>query len=122
MARILIIDDSTVMRTLLCDLLAEDGHHVEATGDSLEGVRKATEQQFDICICDLHIPKKNGYEILRDVAPHRPSLRFIMTDSLPDELGRKVRESGSGYYLRKPFDVEQLREIVRQILRTVPTP
>ncbi len=122
MARILIIDDSEVMRNLLVDFLTDLGHEVVATGDSLEGIRIAMLEEFDICFCDLHIPKKSGFEVYCEVSPFKPALQFVLTDSLPDQLAEQAKECGVRYCLRKPFDLSQVREVLSKILKPVKTP
>jgi CheY-like chemotaxis protein len=122
MARILIIDDSEVMRNLLVDFLTDLGHETDATGDSEDGIKMALEGQYEVCFCDLHIPKKSGFDVYCEVSPVRPELQFVVTDSLPDRLAEQARESGVKYCLRKPFDLNQVREVLNQVLKPVKTP
>ena len=121
MFKILIIDDSKVMRDLLCDFLADEGFDVEATGDSEEGIRKGIQEHYDICVCDIHLPDKNGYEIFTEISSQKPDIHFILTDSLPDHLSEKAKKAGAYYHLKKPFELEQMREIISKILNTVKT-
>ena len=122
MAKILIIDDSEVMRNLLVDFLTDLGHDAVATADSQEGIALAIDGQFEVCFCDLHIPKKSGFDVYCEVSPVRPELQFIVTDSLPDRLAEQARESGVKYCLRKPFDLNQVREVLDRVLKPVKTP
>lgn len=115
MARILVIDDSQVIRDLLADFLADAGHFVDCVEESDDGIRMAIEGSYDICICDLHIPKKNGFQIYQEISRKKPKLKFIMTDSLPDHLADQVSEAGVPYILRKPFDLDQLREVLATV-------
>jgi len=122
MARILIIDDSQVIRDLLSEMLADQGHEVRTAADGTVGASTALHGQFDLCICDLHIPKKNGYVIFQEVRAAKPGLPFILTDSLPDHLAEQALNAGAAYCLKKPFDLDQLREILGKVLQTVKTP
>jgi DNA-binding response OmpR family regulator len=115
MARILVIDDSQVIRDLLSDFLADAGHFVDTAEESDDGIRMAVNGSYDICVCDLHIPKKNGFQIYQEISRQKPKLKFIMTDSLPDHLAEKVSEAGVPYILRKPFDLDQLREVMAAV-------
>ncbi len=115
MARILVIDDSQVIRDLLADFLADAGHFVDCVEESDDGIRLAIGGSYDICICDLHIPKKNGFQIYQEISRKKPKLKFIMTDSLPDHLADQVSEAGVPYILRKPFDLDQLREVLATV-------
>ncbi len=119
MARILIIDDSKIIRDLLVDFLADEGHVVKAIGDSVEGVREAVAGNYEVCFCDLHIPRKNGYQVFCEVSAVRPELKFIFTDSLPDHLCQQAVQASSSYCLRKPFDLEQLRDVLTKVLHSV---
>jgi CheY-like chemotaxis protein len=121
MTRILIIDDSKVMRDLLNDFLTDEGFDTFTTGDSLEGIRKGIEGNFDICICDIHLPDKNGYEIFKAISAKKPRIHFILTDSLPDHLSEQAKQAGAYYHLKKPFEREQLREIISKILKPART-
>ena len=122
MARILIIDDSQVIRDMLSEMLADQGHDVQTAPDGTIGVSMALTGTYDLCICDLHIPKKNGYEIFSEVNAVKPNLPFIMTDSLPDHLADKALGAGAAHCLKKPFDLDQLRAVLRQVLHPVKTP
>ena len=119
MAKILIIDDSVVIKDLLTEFLTEEGHSVEATSDSLEGIRMALTSEYAVCICDIHLPVKSGYEVYCEVSSRKPHLPFLLTDSLPDDLSKKARRAGAYCYLRKPFDLDQLREVLRSLLKPV---
>jgi len=121
MTRILIIDDSKVMRDLLKDFLTEDGFEIFTTGDSQEGIWKGINEPFDICICDIHLPDKNGYEIFKEISAQKPQIHFILTDSLPDHLSEKAKKAGAYYHLKKPFELEQMREIINKILKPAKT-
>jgi CheY-like chemotaxis protein len=116
MARILIVDDSTVIRNLLTEYLGELGHQVETAVDGVEGLEKARDGNYDMCICDLHLPKKNGYQLLTELGDDRGRMQFVFTDSMPDELYEHIQSSTGFICLRKPFDLEHLRAILERTL------
>ena len=116
MAKILIVDDSAVIRDLLLEYLGELGHQVEIAVDGAEGLRMAREGDYDICICDLHLPKKNGYQLLIESGHDRGQMQFVFTDSLPDELYEQVQSTTGFMCLRKPFELDQLREVLERTL------
>lgn len=121
MARILVVDDSQVIRDLLADFLSDAGHFVEVAVDGQEGIDMAMGGTYDICICDLHIPKKSGYDVYCEVSAAKPQLRFVMTDSLPDHLAEKTSAAGVPYCLRKPFDLDQLRSVLDKVCASLKT-
>jgi CheY-like chemotaxis protein len=116
MARILVVDDSLVIRELLAEYLTEQGHQVDTAVDGQEGIDKALPGGYDVILCDLHMPRKNGYQVFTEVTAHLPQSRFIMTDSLPDELARMAQDAGAYGCLTKPFDLEQVTATLEKIL------
>jgi len=116
MAKILIVDDSAVIRNLLLEYLGELGHQVEIAVDGAEGLRMAREGNYDMCICDLHLPRKNGYQLLTELGHDRGQMQFVFTDSLPDELYEQVQSTTGFICLRKPFELDQLRKVLEQTL------
>ncbi len=119
MARILIVDDSEVIRNLLTEFLGELGHLIDSAEDGLEGLNKASTGDYDLCICDVHLPKKNGYQLLTELGDLGGKMQFIFTDSLPDELAEQIFETTGFTCLRKPFDLHRLSEIVTQSLEKI---
>lgn len=121
MARILIVDDSRVIRDLLTEFLDELGHQVESAVDGEQGLEMARTGGYDLCICDLHLPKKNGYQLLAELGPVRERMQFIFTDSLPDEQYDRVKAMAQYQCIRKPFDLARFRQVVDRALNRVKT-
>jgi CheY-like chemotaxis protein len=121
MLNILVIDDSEVIRRLLSDYLSELGYTVEVAVDGLDGIDKALKNDYRAVFCDMHMPKKNGYEVYTTVSAEKPQLPFIMTDSLPDHLAEMAQRSGARACLRKPFDLVEVRKTIEEILTSVKT-
>jgi CheY-like chemotaxis protein len=122
MLRILVIDDSTVIRNLLREYLTDLGYSVDLAGDGQEGINKALAGDYSVIFCDIHMPRKNGYQVFREVSARRPELLFIMTDSLPDELAAMAEKEGAQYCLTKPFDLDQVTAALQAVLSTSPRP
>lgn len=117
MARILIIDDSAVMRNLLAEFFAELGHETLTADNGITGVQTASTEEIDICICDIHMPGKNGPEVYKDISSQNPQIHFIFTDSMPDHISDKVTGLAPASYLRKPFELVQIRNLVQSALK-----
>lgn len=116
MIKILVIDDSAVIRDLLREYLTDLGYAVDLAGDGQEGIRKALVGNYKVVFCDIHMPKKNGYQVYRQVSAEKPELFFIMTDSLPGQLAEMAQKEGAHRCLIKPFDLEQVKEALQAIL------
>jgi len=121
MAKILVIDDSIVIRNLLDEYLTDLGHQVDLASDGQEGIDMAVAGEYVIAVCDIHMPRKNGYQVFRAVRSQRPDIQFIMTDSLPDELAEQAQTEGAHAILTKPFDLHQVRATIDRLAKAVKT-
>ena len=119
MTRILVIDDSDVIRRLLDEYLTELGYRVDSAVDGQDGIDKALNGDYRLVFCDIHMPKKNGYEVYTAISAEKPDLPFIMTDSLPDQLAEMAQNSGANCCLKKPFDLAEVRQTVDNILSSI---
>ncbi|MEA1980585.1 MAG: response regulator [candidate division Zixibacteria bacterium] len=116
MKKILVIDNSKIIRNLLYDYFTDIGYSVELANNGLEGIEKALSHNYDIVFCDIHMPKRNGFQVYSEVVKEKPELPFIMTDSLPDNLAEKAVELGAYTCLTKPFNLDQLKQTVEKLL------
>ncbi len=119
MAQILIVDNCEIIRNLLTDFLEELGHTVETAVNGQEGIDKALKNDYDAVFCDIHMPKKNGYQVYVEVSGKKSTLPFIMTDSLPDDLANMAVSRGAYTCLCKPFSLEQVRNALDEVLTKV---
>jgi len=116
MIKILIIDDSAVIRDLLHEYLTDLGYDVDLARDGQEGINKALAGDYRVAFCDIHMPKKNGYQVFHEVSAEKPGLLFVMTDSLPGPLAEMAQKEGAHQCLTKPFDLEQVKEALKVVL------
>lgn len=116
MARILVIDDSEVIRNLLEEYLTDSGYEVDLACDGQEGIEKALAGDYQVVFCDIHMPRRNGYQVFTEVSSKRPEMFFVMTDSLPDQLAEMAENAGAQCCLTKPFDLDQLRRTLESLL------
>ena len=113
--KILIVDDSEIIRNLLEEYLTELGHQVEFAVDGQEGVDKALIENYNIIFCDIHMPRKNGYLVFKEIREAKKEQIFIMTDSLPDSLADQAEKEGAWCVLTKPFDLDEINNILNSI-------
>jgi two-component system response regulator RegX3 len=118
--RILLVEDEAALRDGLTDLLAADGHDVEAVGDGVTAAERATAEGFDLLVLDLMLPRLDGFEVCRRVRAARPSTRILMLTALASE-NEKVRGllEGADDYVTKPFGARELLARVRALGRRV---
>ena len=109
---ILVVDDSPIMRNMLSDIFTDEGYLVETAVDGEIGLTKALENDYDIIISDVHMPHKNGFELVRDLMVSKPKSKVIITDSFPDKLAANAQKEGAVCCLQKPFDMIEIRKVV----------
>lgn len=113
--RILVIDDSPIIRDMLVEILTDAGYRVDTAEDGEEGSAMARDREYTVILCDVHMPKLNGLETVRQILQYKPKSKIIMTDSFPDKLAHSARAEGALCCLQKPFDVKELRELIARV-------
>ena len=117
--KIIVIDDSEIIRNLLQEYLTDLGYEVELAVDGQEGIDKALANDYQVAFCDIHMPKKNGYQVLKEVTGQKTGMVFIMTDSLPDKLAEMANEAGAYCCLKKPFDLDEIKTVLKNVISMV---
>jgi len=108
--KILIVDDTAVIRDLLRDILVSEGYEVRCAEDGVVALDMLSDDEFDLVFCDIHMPRKNGLQTLEESREVNPNLIWVMTDSLPDHLAVTAQQRGAITCISKPFDIEEVRE------------
>lgn len=120
MTKILIVDDSQTLRTMLSDLLKSNGIVVvEATNG------KEAQQQIeagdlpDLVITDLIMPEMNGYELCRWIKANTQKIPVLVCSTKSEEFDRYWgMKQGADAYITKPFHPPELLKTVKQLLRS----
>lgn len=110
--QVLVVDDEEVMRHLLTDLLSDEGFNVRTVCNGAEAVDEVKQVYFDIIFCDVHMPVMNGAEAFKLIKEISPETAMVMMDSCPDGLVQQAIENGALCCIHKPFDIQDVREIV----------
>jgi two-component system chemotaxis response regulator CheY len=116
--RILTIDDSKTMRDMLRFTLVDAGYEVLQAVDGQDGLDVLRKERVDVVITDINMPKLDGYGVIRhlraDAGYDDTPILVLSTEG--DQKTREIgREAGATGWLVKPFDPDQLVEIVRQV-------
>jgi two-component system chemotaxis response regulator CheY len=119
--RILIVEDSATMRSLIVSCLEELGEPVKITEASsgFEALRYLPRDEFDLVVTDINMPDINGLELVSFVKnneKYRGIPLVIVSTEGSDRDRDKGLELGADAYLVKPFDPELLRQVVRDLL------
>ena len=109
--KILIVDDSEWIRKVLRTHLASWGHQVIEAQDGAHALEQLQNEDFDLLICDVVMPNKDGWEVLSEVKknPRTRDIPVIMlTAKDKDSDMFQGYELGANYYMTKPFTKDQL--------------
>ena len=116
--RILLVEDELKVARFIRQGLEAEGYLVEVAGDGQTGERKATNEQFDLVILDVLLPKKNGFDILHSLRQDGIKVPVLMlTARSGTEDIVKGLDTGADDYLTKPFAFDELLARVRSLLR-----
>jgi two-component system nitrogen regulation response regulator NtrX len=127
MSNILLIEDEDSIRRVLKKVLQEDNQSykfTEAT-DGQEGISTIKKQEFDLILCDIKMPKKDGIEVLDFIRNHTPTTPVVMISGHGNlETAVKAMRMGAFDYISKPPDLNHLLSTVRSALqsKTQPVP
>jgi signal transduction histidine kinase len=111
MKRILVIEDDAAVRGLIIDTIRFKGWEVIDAADGEAGLGKAQNEMPDLILCDIQMPKMDGYAVLQAVRenPVTAPIPFIYLTGLGEKPKvRKAMESGADDYLVKPFTIQEL--------------
>ncbi|MGQ0542041.1 MAG: response regulator transcription factor [Blastocatellia bacterium] len=120
--KILLVEDEEGLILTLTDRLVSEGFEVTSANDGRKGFELACSESFGLIILDVMLPKKNGYDICRDLRQKGVTTPILMLtakgETIDKVLGLKL---GADDYLTKPFEVIELLARIEALLRRSPT-
>jgi two-component system alkaline phosphatase synthesis response regulator PhoP len=121
MTRILLVEDEAGLVLTLSDRLVSEGFFLETARDGEQGLERAAGEPFDLIILDVMLPRKNGFDVCRDLRQRgvrTPVLMLTARGQIVDKVvGLKL---GADDYLTKPFAMAELLARVEALLRRSP--
>jgi CheY-like chemotaxis protein len=117
--KILIVEDNSKNRVLVRHILGFHGYETIEASDGNEGVIKAREQKPDLVLMDMHLPGKDGFEVLRELRsdPETAGIIIIALTSFAMKGDReRILASGFDDYIAKPFDTRKLPQLLEGFL------
>ena len=119
-ARILVVEDSRVMRHMVRTALEPDGYDLHEREDGRQALDAIPSVAPALVITDVNMPEMDGLSLVRAIRT-LASFRFIpvlvLTTESGDDMKREGRAAGATGWIVKPFDPNQLREVVARVLR-----
>ncbi|MFN4763275.1 sigma-54-dependent transcriptional regulator [Gillisia sp. Q332] len=119
MAKILVIEDEASIRRVLIKILSEENssYYVDEAEDGLAGIEKLKEEDFDLILCDIKMPKMDGIEVLEAIKKIKPEIPVVMISGHGDlDTAVNTMKLGAFDYISKPPDLNRLLNTVRNAL------
>ncbi|MEP3211352.1 MAG: sigma-54 dependent transcriptional regulator [Maribacter sp.] len=119
MSKILIIEDEAAIRRVLVKILSEenDSYQLEEAEDGLKGLEAVKNNEYDLVLCDIKMPKMDGVEVLEAARKIKPEIPFIMISGHGDlDTAVNTMRAGAFDYISKPPDLNRLLTTVRNAL------
>lgn len=119
MSKILIIEDEAPIRRVLNKILSEenDTYLVQEAEDGLQGIELVKNEDFDLILCDIKMPKMDGVEVLEAIKKIKPEIPMVMISGHGDlETAIQTMRLGAFDYISKPPDLNRLLNTVRNAL------
>jgi len=117
-SRILLVEDDQSFGAVLKDYLSINNFDVTLATDGEEGLKEFTENEFDICIFDVMMPKKDGFTLAEEIKKFDKNtpIIFLTAKNLREDI-LKGYQIGADDYITKPFDTELLLYKIKAILQ-----
>jgi two-component system, OmpR family, alkaline phosphatase synthesis response regulator PhoP len=115
---ILLVEDEEALRMTLSDRLLSEGYKVECAADGEEGLQCAMQVTHDLIILDIMLPRKNGFDVCRDVRQAGITTPILMLTARGQTIDKVVGlKLGGDDYLTKPFEMMELLARIEALLR-----
>ena len=117
MSSILIIDDERPIRSAMRDILEYEKYKVDEAEDGAIGIEKVAANKYDLVLCDIKMPKKDGLEVLTHILENHPDVPVVMISGHGTiETAVDAIKQGAFDYIAKPLDLNRLLITVRNAL------
>lgn len=116
MSKILIIEDEAAIRRVLVKILSEENKDYEVfeAEDGLQGMEMVKDEEFDLILCDIKMPKMDGIEVLEAIKKIKPEIPVVMISGHGDlDTAVQTMRMGAFDYISKPPDLNRLLNTVR---------
>ncbi len=114
MKKVMIVDDDQTMASLLETLLKLDGYEVTRAGSAHTFLGQVESEAPDLVLLDVFLSDRESYDLVKELRSHEDAsvaqLPVIMTSGM--ELSSKCRDAGANDFLLKPYDPEQLLQVI----------
>lgn len=117
MYKILVVDDDTDLRSCITSIFSENHYEVDEAKDGQEAVNRIHSRHYDLVLLDVHMPKMNGIEAIKEIKSYAPSIIIIVMTAFSNVRDAvEVTKQGAYHYLEKPIKTENLVYLVNKAL------
>lgn len=125
MASILIVDDSSAMRSVIKRIITLSGFEMDScveAGDGEDALSVLRKQRVDLVISDINMPRMDGESLLREISADSELSRIpvvVVSSDATESRASRLLALGASAYLVKPFQPQAIREKLEQVLEAV---
>lgn len=117
MIKILVIEDDAIMRNGLVELLSGEGYAVDSADNGQKGLEAVKNDDYDIVLTDLIMPRVGGMDVLREAKRIKPKSHVILITAFATiENAVDAMKAGASDYITKPFKVDEVQTKIRKII------
>lgn len=117
MSNILVVDDEQSYRQLLTLVFQTDGHNVRTAMNGREALSALSKEPAELIVSDVRMPDMDGISLLREAKSIYPDIGMVMMTAFATvDTAREAFKLGADDFIQKPFDVEELKLIVKKTL------
>jgi CheY-like chemotaxis protein len=114
--RILVIEDDQEIRSMLEDYLSYLGYEVLTASDGLEGLKEIKSRDYDLVITDITMPYVSGIGIISVLKQKHPDIPVIAVTGYGYHAEELAHEKRADRILSKPFEIQELKETIENLL------
>jgi two-component system response regulator (stage 0 sporulation protein F) len=116
--KILLVDDQMGIRRLLGEVFTSEGYHVATAANGYEALELVEKEAFNLALVDMKMPGMSGLELLRQLKQVQKDIAVIIMTAYGElKIVNEVLILGAYKYITKPFDIDELIEIVGTALQ-----
>ncbi len=121
--KLLLVDDDLTLSPLVKEYLEGKGMHCTLCHNGKDALALFNEKDFDLCLLDVQMPMKNGFDLAREMVSFKPNVPFLFLTGQSEKEDRiKGFEYGAEDYILKPFSMQELALRIKAILRRTSNP
>jgi CheY-like chemotaxis protein len=115
-ARILVVDDEALVRSMMLDVLAALGYETDGAVSAPEALALFADNDYDLAVIDFLMPEMNGDELADRLRLQAPGVKILMTTGLDDDPALARAQARGALVLQKPMSIDRLRTAIDHLL------